>query len=779
MTPSAMPDSNQQPHVRHYPLDIDLPFEQYEHRRIVARDILVNRILSKFLFPRSKGLSQAYDTHRSKENGLHNFAPIKQHDKALARDLELLRKMLITCSITDDHLEPRVSFKSVTVVPRGLLHGGYSQNVWHIPLEEEGKVRVTVGEEIQDLVRRHYVETDDACLRVWLQAIQTPRLSSYNTLPKDPGAEQTHVALVQNRKRRGRKDIADDGKKWYAEDIGHLAEIQAQMQATRMPPLHDGGAFLPQLRLPLISSKTERIRCLANSDLLAMAVLFKEWPLRDRVLKLAFPWPQGQPSRRVLHDPSFHWAFKEHWYQSMASLPPLDFSTSATGRGLRQDGVWSTARHGDGTAERGRQTTRARRRATSEPPHGTFTSARLPFAFHLNSSITFPRMTLATMSQRSRRRSLSRTRVAEMFDWNSRPRQCYGEEMHQKQAHPEVQRNIHQIPSTYSERLQILSEFVEYNMRIGGKNIERVEWAELNRIIDDVFFEASRVESVESPCQNCGLRHSGDCLKPCGFCGAPNSLSSFVASEPSSSKSSKPFTRTPDDEDDQQTGEHGNSHMAQDCPVAMHNRCKCGPFPQHHVAAKCAVLCSRDCGNTHPPGHFKHKNAMTCKARCCMCGMKSHSGAQCKLKRCRCGGAHLGQDCTWKVECRVKGCYRFLCGLHCVDCGMSREQLEEGMRFEGRKCPACLGLPNLVLAQTIKDSQEEIEKISSANPVQDGSHRSKRRNRRKGRNAKPKEKPKEEPKEELPWYAPLQPRTRPIVLSKSGKRNVWKGPATS
>ncbi|KAL1849178.1 hypothetical protein Daus18300_013335 [Diaporthe australafricana] len=230
------PDDIQQPHVRHYPLDTDLPFEQYEHRRIVARDILVNRILSKFLFPCSKGLARAYDTHRSRENGLHNFAPIKQHDKVLARDLELLRKMLITCGVTDDHLEPMVSFQHVRVqFSSGRLHGRYSENVWHIPLEEQGKVRVTVGEEIQDLVRRHYVETDDACLRVWLQAIQTPRPSSYNTLPKDPAAEQTHVALVQRRKRRGRMDIAIDGKKWYGGDIGRLAEIQAQMQATPQP----------------------------------------------------------------------------------------------------------------------------------------------------------------------------------------------------------------------------------------------------------------------------------------------------------------------------------------------------------------------------------------------------------------------------------------------------------------------------------------------------------------------------------------------------------------
>ncbi|KAJ0115655.1 hypothetical protein J7T55_010478 [Diaporthe amygdali] len=776
-------DKKRPPHVRHYPLDIHLPFENYEHRRLVARDILVNRIISKFLFPGSKELAEAYDAHRSKENGLHNFAPIKIHDRALARDLELLRKMLTTCSITDDHFEPLYAFKHIKVVSHGRVQGGLTRKTWQIPLalEEEGKVRVTVGEEIQDLVRRHYLETDDACLRLWLQAIQTPRPSSYDTLPKGPREEQSHIALAQKRKKRDAIHIGDDGKKWYPEDTQHLAALQAQLQATQLTPLHDGGASIPRLRQPLLSSRAARIKYLATSTDMNRDILsLHHEHFRDRIMDMVYPWPEGQAPRRVLHVPSWNWRFKKQWLLDMSSSIPVDFTSGMTGRGLDRDGIWSTSACRDGIVERGRQARRPHRRATSEPPHGMFTSAHLPRSFnHLRGFLTFPRMGPVTMYQRSRRRSLSRTRIAEMFDWNTRTRQDSEHEKHQNNARKDIQNSSEELSSAqeYSAHLYALSHRLEDNMLFYGMDIETVEWAELNKMLHKVFDESNRCEFGTHRCPNCAVQHLADCPKPCGFCGAPSPDSTYVVSELTLSRP-KVFAKFIDEEHGQEAGEHGNFHTAPNCPVAKHNRCKCGPFPQYHVAAKCAVLCSRECGNTYPRGHFKHKNAMTCKARCCMCGMKGHSGSQCKLKRCRCGVAHLGQDCTWKVECHVKGCYRFLCGLHCVECGMSREKLEEGMRFEGRKCPACLestGLADGVAAQSTEDSEGEIEENSSTRPVHNGSHRSRRRNYRKKRGTKPIV--KEEEEAELPWYTPLQPRTRPIVVSKSGKRNVWKGPA--
>lgn len=150
-------------------------------------------------------------------------------------------------------------------------------------------------------------------------------------------------------------------------------------------------------------------------------------------------------------------------------------------------------------------------------------------------------------------------------------------------------------------------------------------------------------------CSNCSVTGHTDeeCVFPCGHCG------SF-------------------------------EHDAVECPVPKSKRCKCSPFPTFHQATKCHVRCSRHCGNTWPPGHHKHKNAMCCKARCCMCGLKGHAGVDCNLKKCRCGDIHLGQNCTWKPECRVQGCYRYLCGVHCRECG-SKER-----PFVGWRCQACL-----------------------------------------------------------------------------------------
>ena len=126
-------------------------------------------------------------------------------------------------------------------------------------------------------------------------------------------------------------------------------------------------------------------------------------------------------------------------------------------------------------------------------------------------------------------------------------------------------------------------------------------------------------------------------------------------------------------------------HTAKRCPVSPLNRCKCGPFPVYHTAKNCPVPCSRPCGSPLPRNHRKHRNAMTCRYRCCMCGIRGHSGKDCRLKKCRCGGQHLGQDCGWNPVCRVPRCDRYLCGVHCRECGSTDRP------FVGWRCAACLG----------------------------------------------------------------------------------------
>ncbi|KAI1496664.1 hypothetical protein F5X99DRAFT_421954 [Biscogniauxia marginata] len=157
---------------------------------------------------------------------------------------------------------------------------------------------------------------------------------------------------------------------------------------------------------------------------------------------------------------------------------------------------------------------------------------------------------------------------------------------------------------------------------------------------------------IKHPCTNCYryTHHTRDCPSNCGYC-------------------------------------NSDEHKARNCAVKPVNRCKCRPFPQYHTAINCFVPCSRRCGSPYPQCHFKHKSAMLCSSRCCMCGIKGHTGRKCSLKRCPCGGQHLTQDCRWKVECPVKTCDRYLCSLHCKECGRGNQP---GGNFVGRTCQSCL-----------------------------------------------------------------------------------------
>ncbi|KAI2618081.1 hypothetical protein GGS26DRAFT_392824 [Hypomontagnella submonticulosa] len=162
-------------------------------------------------------------------------------------------------------------------------------------------------------------------------------------------------------------------------------------------------------------------------------------------------------------------------------------------------------------------------------------------------------------------------------------------------------------------------------------------------------------KDIKHPCTNCAQRThlTKDCPSCCGYC-------------------------------------RSTDHKANICPVKASNRCKCMPFPQYHLAGECPVRCSRRCGCPDHPGHFKHKNAMLCNYRCCMCGTKGHSGRKCSMKECPCGEQHLTQDCRWKVECPAKDCNYYLCRLHCRECGKKKEKGSQD-QFVGRTCQDCLG----------------------------------------------------------------------------------------
>lgn len=867
-------------HVPHYPLDVPLPFERYEHRRLTARDILVHRIVSALLFPPTAELAHALDSHRkhrlvprseqyccayhklktrSKTIPQHNFGPIKQHDTCLARDVEVLRKMLVTRSDTEwvgqVLVKPVLSFRSVFQPPQNL----------HVPATEppEDMAIPTVEEEVLDLVRRHYMETDDACTRLWLQAIQPTQRSSYTTVPKTTAKRHSRKEVVGDRRDWDERNASEDYKRWYEEDTARLRALQAQTRTAHESWLYEGGAFLPALRRPQLECKAARKKYLHAMSVIASQSLFAEERDGQMVQDRLYPWPEPKVPRRVLHVPSWYSWRQKHDVFSI-NMPPVDFASGRTGRGLDRDGIWSTGWWYGDNVPRGRTMRRSRRRAASEPPHGMFTAARLPVGFNSSREVLiFPKMTLTTIDRRTRRRSLSRTRIAEQFNWDivleEPPQQPTRADIAWKRALAAATRFVKGTPSvTDTEAIhhrgiqqrdlalyhEIIERFGRGDMSLAA--VEKVAWAwapsneagvhkwpdwwqqvSAYKMMGEGFADrllrgenqARRNTSHEHPadalgppprlaslslqepqpapkpkrCENCASPEhiTASCTVPCGYCGAPNPTPDCGYIEQSPFQSTrKPWDpESEEDREPSQPGRHGNPHLAPHCPVSRENRCKCTPFPQFHVAARCNVLCSRDCGTRdYPPGHFRHKNAMGCKSRCCMCGIRGHSGVKCKLRRCRCGGEHLGQDCGWHPECTVKGCDRFLCGVHCQGCGLDRAKLDDGVALAGRRCHACVESGAIVPVSTLTKSvllagreQEDASSDESGARGQPGrpgrdeaEHKSatqrggRRKNRRKHRSDGPRP-----PKEEKPWYAPLEPRTAPVAVSKSGKRGKW------
>ena len=445
---------------------------------------------------------------------------------------------------------------------------------------------------ILDMVMLHYIENDDWAFRAWIAD------TGYVTVRSD----QTHLGF----------EVVKRWKYLNKNCISIVRKYQPNLAIQDCCPLFDGGILGPSIRRGLdqydigLHGK-DRQPDFESLDIPGLPRNIESvpfWPERD-------PWP-----RHIL------------WPQSIYRLRELGLSLSnfpwwtrrsvldlsiRPGRGLNRDGHWSTGQPLRRRAADGRYM-RERRRCTSEPPPGSFSSAEIPAIYDLTGmDIIFPRMTFSQIDRRSRSRSLSRTRIAEMFDWDIN------------------------VP----------------NLR------------------------DSPPPGLEPRCGNCFEPYHAtlECTSPCGHCGviSPKALD-ILEDSPITLDRGKTFL-----------GIHQNPHVAPHCPVAPKNRCKCVQFPTYHTAANCEVACHRNCGNTAPPGSARHPNAMLCKSRCCMCGIRGHSGKDCTNKTCRCGGHHLGQDCCWNPTCRVPGCDRFLCGIHCRECGSAEKPFKE------RRCWRCHG----------------------------------------------------------------------------------------
>lgn len=790
----ALSDASHEPaHVRHYPLDLlsGLPFERYEHRRISTRDILVHRILSKLMLPSTRGLAESLDQTRdqTRRKTCNYFGLIKQHDPILAREIQVLQKTLITslssewCSDIecqpemggDHYMSPETSFLSVQ-------------------------------DQILDLIRLYFWETDDAATRLWLQSMQPTRRAVYDTLSKLPAKKGSRNLSSQERRRQVDSHAKLRHKSWYQDDKICLQGVTQQLAlAPNIPRLYDGGAFTSRLRLMLLKGRPGRmvyLRMIAEMEPVGDARFWDKQTL--------FPCPEPrQAPRRYLHIPLSNLnSLSRHWKDP----PKVEFSAARVGRGLDRDGIWSTNQWPGDMLDRGRTRRRQRRRTTSEPPPGLFMASRLPAdrCALAQDLVIFPKMSLITLERRVRSRSLSRTRIAEMFNWDTvidetldKSPKTSPETLRLKNSEDSgirAENTNKTVPM--SGELKLFVDYLAANSDLTAQVLfatllehasasRRLMWHLRNpcdidedsstddetRIRDFLSFlemerppltphalneaqgenqmkDSSKQDETRS-CENCKMTSHETimCALPCGYCGATSPILVFDT----------PGNLFPG---------NGNPHKAPNCPVARQNRCKCVPFPQFHVAAKCAILCSRDCGNPYHPGHFKHKSAMTCQSRCCMCGMRGHSGAKCKLRHCHCGESHLGQDCRFHPECRVQGCNRFLCGVHCQSCGLDRAKLEDGVVLRDQKCPSCHDADGFAKDRAKMPSQkEEAQRGSQGEPgdidPETVRKKKRRRNRRKYRPVEPQTAPV---KERKPWYAPFEPRTRPVVLSKSGKK---------
>ena len=464
--------------------------------------------------------------------------------------------------------------------------------------------------------------------------------------------------------------------KWNPADTSHLLELQPKMAMQHRLHLYNGGLSTPHLRRYMDQDTVGTRRGRRDNKWRAnwrgqMAVGSTEsFPEENGEMRFVI-----QPAWGDSHDnPLIH---SYEWFLDLSLNP---------GRGRNTDGIWATGRNVRPRKGEGRHG-RPRRRSTSLPPHGTFSvayigarAARYRYEDTSRLVILYPHMSLTQLDRRSRRRSLSRTRIEEQFDWDT---------------------DIVGITAAST---------TDTTTGLPGKPTTMPD-----------FPKMSTAEEDRHRCQNCATttHRTADCEAPCGHCGAPNPNASLRSSRDLNISD----ISDSEEEDDEfapgyeaRNGRHQHPHMAPNCPVARHNRCKCLPFPTFHVASRCSVPCHRDCGarSDARPGSFPHRNAMLCRSRCCMCGLRGHSGKECRLRRCRCGGAHLGQDCGWNPTCRVPGCERFLCGLHCRACGSTEKPFVEW------RCAQCSPVPVAAEAEMPRGRRRRRNKPEKPNGQERG-----------------------------------------------------------
>ncbi|TPX11767.1 uncharacterized protein E0L32_007504 [Thyridium curvatum] len=632
-------------HVRHYPLDCGrLAVHEYSHQRLTGRDVIANRVMRDFMAPKRCRASVYTRPARCPAC----FNPVKTEDKALGNDVEILRMLLYTAHPLEPIREENVSALDAAGHP-------------------------SVGDLVLDLVQRHFLETSDPAFKLWIEQTRPPP-------PRPCAHDAPHRSRERNYRRCLQHQLETERKVFRAEHTAHLQAAQDLADARNPGRLFDGDAFLPMLRQSFdrqCKHPQVRDRYLAN-----MGATMS--PCSSELYDVVMPFMLA-PVHRTESTRSF-WTRSQEWLT-------LPLAEHRRGRPLHRPEEWAT--------DEGRP--RHRHRRASCPDLKSFGVAHLPWHHERNASgrpqlqIIFRRLPLSELDRRAARpRSLSRRRIADMFVQTA-PDFCALEPRDAADCADTDSTSITNPTEHSSATNRRWRPFLMRPRHPDTRDyLHTPAWCTLcenhHSVITDEMLKAkyalrqrwrdSAPLDRRPPCENCASpdrpHPTAACLRRCGFCGAPNPATADTPELGCDPEDLHGWGRA--------QALHPRPHTAPACLVAKVNRCKCAPFPTYHRAKACPVPCAR-CPpiTTTADGDKKGKGkdtgagagaavratrhrAMTCKVRCCMCGIRGHSGHECRQMRCRCGGAHLGQYCGWQPGCRVEGCDRYLCGVHCDEC---------------------------------------------------------------------------------------------------------------
>ncbi|OIW28673.1 hypothetical protein CONLIGDRAFT_681618 [Coniochaeta ligniaria NRRL 30616] len=497
-------------HVAHYPLDIPLPDYIYEHRPVSARDLMLHRIMADFMTPTCVA-PRTYEAHISYPA---EFDPIKAQYHQLGMDLKLMRKMLFTSHYQDPPPPAKPQLH--------LTSWEFSQNKRVLqsvdkPVAGPPNAPPTIGEEVIDLVQRYYFETDGAVPRLWLERQHPPRIPTGPRASRNGKAKlrvdamDTFTRLAKGQQRRERKQ-------WRDEDTEHLRRrnpARASDQSPNLESLYDGGPHLALVHRVLEGDAAGERLSKPSLDNYHYTMAS---PATGPSHTSSTFWERGPPIGALIQP---RWCDRRDMgsYCSELSHSGPD---RVTGRGRPKTRFFEEDLSAEESTKNPPQP-----RCRSEPPPGSYCAAKLPDpgAKFLPGKlmIMFPRLPLSLIDRRSRRRSLSRSHIANMFDWDckdlkpSKPTRTAKKQ--EQEQEPQITRKyITQLRDRLQEALRQTAQASQAPAQASQEpNTSKPETKSSSAA-------PLPTPNLFPPCPNCASKGHplNECVKPCGYCGAPN-----------------------------------------------------------------------------------------------------------------------------------------------------------------------------------------------------------------------------------------------------------------